>query len=127
MGIPITVPIWVEKFQNVLRVNSDPGYTDMFSNSSVFISLHFQINPLWIAYLNVCIFMIIFIISMRTGETAMILLCFQMKTDPSNQDLSSFLGQPTMELVPKWARNILSCFSIYPIKYSQQRVLAISP
>ena len=30
----------------------DPGYTDMFSNRSVFISLRFQINPLWIAYSN---------------------------------------------------------------------------
>ena len=29
-----------------------PGYTDTFSNRSVFISLRFQINPLWIAYSN---------------------------------------------------------------------------
>ena len=29
---------------------SDAGYTGMFSNRSVFISLRFQIDPLWIAY-----------------------------------------------------------------------------
>ena len=32
---------------------------DTFSNRSVFISLHFQIDPLWIAYSNVCVFMIV--------------------------------------------------------------------
>ena len=40
-----------------------PGYTDAFSNRSVFISLRFQIDPLWFAYSNVCVFMIVFIAS----------------------------------------------------------------
>ena len=38
-------------------------YTDTFSNRSVFISLRFQIDPLWIEYSDVCVFMIVFIIS----------------------------------------------------------------
>ena len=40
-----------------------PGYTDIFSNRSVFISLRFQIDPLWIAYSNVCFFVIVLIVS----------------------------------------------------------------
>ena len=34
-----------------------------FSNRSVFISLRFQIDPLWFAYSNVCVFIIVFIVS----------------------------------------------------------------
>ena len=40
-----------------------PGFTDVFSNCSVFISLLFQIDLLWTAYPNVCVFMIVFIVS----------------------------------------------------------------
>ena len=40
-----------------------PSYTDTFSNLSVFISLRFQIDPLWIVYSNVCVFLIVFIVS----------------------------------------------------------------
>ena len=39
------------------------GYTDAFSNRSVFTLLCFQIDPLWIVYSNVCVFMIVFIVS----------------------------------------------------------------
>ena len=49
---------------------SGPGYTDTFSNRSVFISLRFQIDPLWIAYSNVCIFVIVFIV--LTGASVLI-------------------------------------------------------
>ena len=35
-----------------------------FSSRSVFISLRFQIDPLWFAYSNVCVFIIVFIVSM---------------------------------------------------------------
>ena len=42
-----------------------------------------------IAYWNVYIFMIVFIVSLWTeSENAKISLCFQMKTDPCNRDLS---------------------------------------
>ena len=37
--------------------------TQYFSNRSVFILLHFQIDPFWIAYSNVSVFMIVFIVS----------------------------------------------------------------
>ena len=40
------------------------GYTDAFSNRSVFRSLRFLINPLWITYSNVSVFLIVFIVSM---------------------------------------------------------------
>ena len=40
-----------------------PGYTDAFSNRSAFISLRFQIDPIWFAYSNVCVFIIVFIVS----------------------------------------------------------------
>ena len=60
-----------------------PGYTDTFSNRSVFISLRFQIDPLWIAYSNVCVFVIVLIVFVYTGgETATISLRFQVKTYP---------------------------------------------
>ena len=35
------------------------GYTDAFPNRSVFSSLCFQIDPLWIAYSNACVFVIV--------------------------------------------------------------------
>ena len=38
-------------------------HTDTFSNPFVFIVLRFQIHPLWIAHSNVCVFMIVVIIS----------------------------------------------------------------
>ena len=61
---------------------------DTFSNRSVFISLRFQIDPLWIPYLNVCVFMIVFIVSVQTrGEPATISLRSQMKTYPCNRGL----------------------------------------
>ena len=34
-----------------------------FSNHPVFISLRFQIDPLWFAYSNVCVFIIVFVVS----------------------------------------------------------------
>ena len=43
--------------------NKGPGYPDPFSNGSVFISLHFQIDPLCSAYSNVCVFVIFLIFS----------------------------------------------------------------
>ena len=49
------------RIANLLPIKA-PVYTDTFSNRSVFISLHFQIVPLWFAYSNVCVFIIVFII-----------------------------------------------------------------
>ena len=40
-----------------------PSYTDAFSNRSVFILLRFQIVPLWTAFSNVRVFMIVFVVS----------------------------------------------------------------
>ena len=40
-----------------------PGYTDAFSNRFVFISLRFQRGPIWFAYSNVCVVIIVFIVS----------------------------------------------------------------
>ena len=61
-----------------------PGYTDTFSNRSVFISLRFQINPLWIAYSNMLPFhdrFHRFRVNTSGGET--------MKTYPCNKGLRS--------------------------------------
>ena len=41
-----------------VRAYLGPSYTDTFSNRSIFFSLRFQIDPLWIAYSNVCVFII---------------------------------------------------------------------
>ena len=64
---------------------SGPFYTNTFSNHSVFISLHFQIDPLWIACSHVCVFMIISV--WTGGETVTILFRFQMKTYLCNRGL----------------------------------------
>ena len=42
----------------LMLIESGPDYTDTFSNRSVFILLHFQIDSLWIAYSNVCVFIV---------------------------------------------------------------------
>ena len=44
-----------------VTVDLGPGYMDAFSNCSVFISLRFQIDPLWIAYSDIRVFMIVFV------------------------------------------------------------------
>ena len=48
----------------VLIAANLPPTEDLFSNRPVFISLRLQIDPLWFAYSNVCIFIIVFIVSM---------------------------------------------------------------
>ena len=58
---------------------------DTLSNRSAFISLRFQIDPLWIAHSNVLLFHDRF--HRFPGETTMISLCFQMKTYPCNRGL----------------------------------------
>ena len=40
-----------------------PVNTDAFSNRFIFRSLRFQIDPIWFAYSNVCVFIIVFIVS----------------------------------------------------------------
>ena len=34
----------------IANLSPGPGYTDAFSNCSVFISLRFQIDPIWLAF-----------------------------------------------------------------------------
>ena len=55
--------IMVEVLIANLSPTKGPGYTDAFSNRSVFISLRFQIDPVWFAYSNVCVFIIAFIVA----------------------------------------------------------------
>ena len=45
-----------------MNVSEGPGYTDTFSNRSDSVSLRFQIDSLWIAYSDVCVFMLVFMI-----------------------------------------------------------------
>ena len=45
-----------------LPPSKSSDYKDGFSNRSVFISLRFQIDPLWFAYSNVFVFIIVFIV-----------------------------------------------------------------
>ena len=49
----------IPTIKNIMISQLDPGYTDTFSNHSVFILLHFQIDPLWIAYSNDYVSMIV--------------------------------------------------------------------
>ena len=57
--------------------------SDTLSPKAPVTLMRFQIGLFWIAYSNVCVFVIVSIVSVRTGgETAKISLCFQMKTYP---------------------------------------------
>ena len=61
---------------------------DAFSNRSTLIPLRFQIDPLWIAFSNDCVFVIIFTVAVWTGgENGTILLCSQMKMHSCNRDM----------------------------------------